>query len=67
MMPAAAMPTDEQEAARMEIQNACGASNQRALANMAIFPTIMLVGYLGSIFYFKMTGRYKVQVLSETG
>ena len=63
----AALPADEQEATRMEIQYARGASNQRALADMAYFPAMMLVGYLGLMFYFKMTGGYKVQVLSETG
>ena len=39
-------------------------SNQGALATMAVFPTIMLVGYLCLIFYFKSTGGYHVQHLS---
>ena len=39
-------------------------SNQGALAPMAVFPTIMLVGYLCLIFYFKSAGGYHVQHLS---
>jgi len=38
-------------------------SNQGALANMAVFPTIMLIGYLGLIFYFKSLGGYRAQEL----
>ena len=40
------------------------ASNQRALANMALFPTIMLVAYVCLILYFKSRGGYDAQVLT---
>ncbi len=41
-------------------------SAQGALANMAIFPAIMLIGYLALIFYFRSKGGYKpVSISSE--
>jgi len=42
-----------------------GQSSQSALANMAVFPTIMLVAYIGLFFYFKSTGGYKAQDISD--
>lgn len=39
-------------------------SSQGALATMAIFPIIMLLSYLGLIFYFKSKGGYKQKIIS---
>ncbi|GIW93892.1 MAG: MFS transporter [Pirellulaceae bacterium] len=36
---------------------------QRALADIAVFPAIMLAGYLGLILYFKSKGGYRAEVL----
>jgi hypothetical protein len=36
---------------------------QRALFNIAIFPTIMLIGYIVLILYFKSKGGYRAEVL----
>ena len=36
-----------------------------ALATAAIFPTIMLVAYLGLIFYFKSQGGYRPETLAR--
>ncbi len=41
------------------------ASTQGALANMCIFPAIMLVGYIGLAVYFASRGGYKVQSLED--
>ena len=38
-------------------------ANQGALANMAVFPGIMLIGYLILILYFKSQGGYKAEIL----
>jgi MFS family permease len=46
-----------------EIKDIREASNRRALANMAIFPGIMLAAYLCLIVYFKSIGGYRAQVL----
>jgi MFS family permease len=40
-------------------------SNQGALANMAMFPVIMLLAYIGLFFYFKSKGGYKAIELDE--
>lgn len=40
-----------------------GAANQSALANMTIFPFVMLIAYLGLIVYFKSQGGYKAEIL----
>ena len=41
-------------------------SRQGALANMTIFPLIMLVGYVLLILYFKSKGGYKpVELASQ--
>ena len=42
-----------------EIKKVSGASSQGALADMAIFPVIMLVAYLILMFHFKNKGGYK--------
>ncbi len=56
-------PADKQKEIDEQIKSAMGRSNQGALANMAIFPAIMLVGYLALILYFKSQGGYKAEVL----
>ena len=40
-------------------------SKQSALSTVAIFPGIMLISYLGMIFYFRSRGGYKPIELSE--
>jgi MFS family permease len=47
-----------------EIAAAAASSSQRALKNMAVFPGIMLVGYIILIGYFLSRGGYKAQVLT---
>ena len=49
---------------KKEISDAAAASSQRALANMAIFPAIMLVGYILLIVYFRSRGGYKAEILT---
>lgn len=62
-----ARPEEERVALKIEIKNASDRSNQKALANMAIFPGIMLVGYLALILYFRAKGGYKAEVLVGHG
>jgi hypothetical protein len=52
------------EAQKDEIKAAGDASSQRALANMAIFPAIMLAFYIGLIVYFRSRGGYKAHILA---
>ena len=61
----ATLPESEQEEAAERIASVRSASNQGALANMLVFPIIMLVCYLLLIFYFQSKGGYKAQVLEE--
>lgn len=62
----ATLPEEEAAKAAKEIGNARAKSNQGALASMAVFPAIMLIGYLLIIFYFKSKGGYKpVHILSD--
>ena len=49
----------DQEAANKLIGELKDKSNQGALADMAIFPFIMLIAYIGLIMYFKSRGGYK--------
>jgi MFS family permease len=58
-----ALPVEQQKEVGTTIKTAMNRSNQKALANMAIFPGIMLVGYLVLILYFKSKGGYKAEVL----
>jgi hypothetical protein len=55
---------DQKEAASEEIANVRRRSSQGALANMTVFPFIMLVGYLLLIVYFRSQGGYEAQVLT---
>lgn len=56
-------PEDKQKEITDQLKTTMDRSNQGALANMAIFPGIMLVGYLVLILYFKSQGGYKAEVL----
>ena len=58
------LPEAEREAISKEIGEVKEASAQGALANMAIFPVIMLVCYIGMFFYFKAKGGYAAQHLT---
>ncbi|HEV2295204.1 MAG TPA: MFS transporter [Tepidisphaeraceae bacterium] len=51
-------------AQQAEIAAAANASSQRALANMAFFPAIMLVFYIALIVYFRSRGGYKAEILA---
>lgn len=54
------VPEAEQDAISSGIAEARKASTQGALASMAVFPTIMLVGYIALILYFRSKGGYKI-------
>ena len=54
----------EGDQAQAEIKGIRERSNQGALANMAIFPMVMLAGYIGLIAYFLSRGGYKAEVLT---
>jgi MFS family permease len=59
------LPETEQTNVTESIGNAKAGSAQKSLANMAIFPAIMLGAYLCLIVYFKSMGGYKQQHLAE--
>jgi MFS family permease len=59
----AKLPAADQEAVSAAIGSTRSAANQGALSNMALFPGVMLVGYLCLILYFKSMGGYQAQVL----
>lgn len=59
----AKLPADQQTAATDLIKNVKSSSSQGALASMAIFPAIMLIGYVALIVYFASKGGYQAQVL----
>ncbi len=61
----ATIPEEQREAVEKKIAAVRQAANQGALANMTIFPTIMLIGYLALIFYFRSRGGYRPVELSE--
>ena len=61
------LPEGDQEAASKMLGDTRGASKQKALAPMAIFPVIMLIAYIGLIMYFKARGGYKAIELGEDG
>jgi hypothetical protein len=60
-------PEEKQAAIKDAIKTAEGGSAQKALANMALFPAIMLVCYLVLFFYFKSKGGYKAVHLGAEG
>jgi MFS family permease len=56
----------KEKAAEVEakLKDISGRSRQGALADMVVFPTFMLCGYLILIVYFKTRGGYKAEVLT---
>ena len=58
-------PADKQESIREAIATAQAGSAQKALANMAIFPAIMLLAYASLWLYFKSQGGYKPVVIGS--
>jgi MFS family permease len=53
------LPEVERAQVKADIDATIGNSKQGALANMAIFPAIMLAGYITLIVYFQSRGGYK--------
>ena len=62
-----ALPAEKQAAAKEHIEAVTDGSKQGALANMCIFPVIMLLSYIGLGLYFKSRGGYKVQTIEGEG
>jgi hypothetical protein len=60
----AAMTATLPSAKADEIKAAADRSSQKALANMTIFPMIMLGGYIILLAYFRSKGGYRAQVLT---
>jgi MFS family permease len=58
-----ALPPAKAEEVAKELKDIAGRSKQGALADMIVFPIIMLVGYVLLIAYFKARGGYKAEVL----
>ncbi len=56
----ATAPEEDQAA----IAKARNGSAQKALANMALFPALMLIAYIALFLYFKSKGGYKADVLA---
>ena len=61
----AELPANEQEAVNAHLDEVVEGSTQGALAQMCIFPIVMLIGYIGLAFYFKGRGGYKVQTIEQ--
>ncbi len=61
----AKLPEPEQAEVSEKIATATAGSAQKALANMAIFPAIMLLAYLALIVYFRSQGGYRQQHLTD--
>lgn len=60
----ASLPEEKQTEVNEKIKEVKEVSAQGALANMAIFPVIMLVCYIGMFLYFKSKGGYQAQHLT---
>ena len=59
----AALPADQ----KAVVEDATASAKKSALMTVAIFPTIMLIGYLILIFYFRSKGGYKpVELTAHT-
>jgi len=61
----ASLPKSDQAKVATAIANVRSASNQGALANMTVFPILMLVCYCLLILYFQSKGGYQAQVLEK--
>ena len=61
----AELPSDQQEEVTAKVADVSARSKQGALANMCIFPIIMLCGYALLGLYFMSRGGYKAQHLDE--
>ncbi len=62
-----AAPADQQAGMTEAIEKAKEGSAQKALANMAVFPAIMLIAYIGLFLYFRSKGGYKPVDLTVGG
>lgn len=60
-----ALPEEERTKVVKDLETTIGNSKQGALANMAIFPAIMLAGYIALIIYFQSQGGYEQVHLDE--
>jgi len=56
---------EDQGSLKAEIKDVRDRGNQGALADMTVFPAIMLIAYICLVFYFKSKGGYDAQVLTE--
>lgn len=63
----ASLSDSEQEAVNERIKSVSEKSNQKALADMAVFPAIMLVAYALLGLYFKSRGGYAAKSIGEEG
>jgi hypothetical protein len=52
-------------AAQETFHQLTGTASQKALATTAIFPAVMLLGYLGLFIVFRTRGGYRAVALSE--
>ncbi len=59
------LPEAQRADVNTQITHTIGQSKQGALANMVLFPVIMLLGYIGLIVYFQLQGGYKQVHLDE--
>lgn len=57
-------PAAERDELQAEIANTRSRSSQGALADMCIFPAVMLVAYIALGLYFKSRGGYQAEVLT---
>ena len=59
------LPANEQEPTNERLKEVVEGSTQGALAQMCIFPIVMLCGYIGLAFYFKGRGGYRIQTIDD--
>jgi MFS transporter, DHA2 family, metal-tetracycline-proton antiporter len=65
-------PLDKQKVAQLsaeeqtQIETIRSANNQSTLAKVAVLPSIMLVCYIGLIFYFRLRGGYRPVEIQHT-
>jgi hypothetical protein len=60
-------PEGDQDKITKKIGELRRGATQGALFNMALFPIIMLIGYIGLLLYFRSRGGYKVVELDSGG